>query len=64
MPKSRGNSPDGASPDRLADWQRRRFEALRDRAADASGFDDALPVDMLADPAAAAAAIARLRSAE
>ncbi len=60
MPGSRGHNPAGADPAKVAEWRRTRLAAVRERRIRSAGFDDALPVDMLADPEATRRAIADL----
>lgn len=53
MPVSPGSDPrpasSGARADRLADWQARRFTALRRHAEHSTAMDDNLPDDPMAD---------------
>lgn len=51
----------GASPVRLAAWERRQFAAFRQRAWRSTPFDDELPDDLFADVDETLAAIARAR---
>lgn len=64
MPGSRGNDPRGARPARLAEWQTRRLAELRGAPPSSVSYDDALPVDLLADPEETRRILDRLRSAE
>lgn len=67
MPASPGSEPrkystDGAAADRLADWQARRFTALRRHRQAPTTLDDALPDDPMADSEATRAQLDAARS--
>lgn len=65
MPASPGSDErqhsGGASAERLADWQSRRFSALRRHRQSSTELDDALPDDPLAEREASRRAIDETR---
>ncbi len=66
MPGSRGNSPNGVDPAKIAAWQARRFSMLRAREARARrpSHADRMPADPIEDRENARRILDELTAAE
>lgn len=61
MPPSRGNNPAGASREKLAEWETRAFQKLKEHRNATTPVDDELPDELLADLEETRSALERVR---